>query len=188
MIGEKAWTKVSMLAPLLVAFGVASIACILFLDLVDATFGISLAGSALFVAAVDIDRFEIPDFASFTIFALGVVWTQVSGIDIAALTQSVLRSISVVAILFVLRVAYRLVRGIEGLGLGDVKLAGAGAAWLSVPYVAVAVLIAVGAAVAAIVGHGVVTGERVKANSAVPFGTFLAPAIWMAWFAQVSGL
>jgi leader peptidase (prepilin peptidase) / N-methyltransferase len=188
MIGEKTRTKVSILAPLLVAFALASIVSVLFLDLVDATFGILLAGTALFVAIVDIDRFEIPDLASFAIFALGIAWTQVSGVNIAALTQCVLRSVLVAGFLFAIRGAYRWVRGLEGLGLGDVKLAGAGAAWLSFPYMAVAVLIAVGAAVAAIVGRGVVTGERVKANSAVPFGTFLAPAIWMAWFAQVSGL
>jgi leader peptidase (prepilin peptidase) / N-methyltransferase len=188
MIGETARAKVSILVPVLVALALASVASVVFLDLADAVFGILLAAAALFVAVVDIDRFEIPDIANFAIFALGVAQTQVLGIDITALTQCVARSVLVAACLFVLRAAYRCVRGIEGLGLGDVKLAGAGAAWLSVPYLAVAILIAVGAAVAAIVGRGIVTGERIKAHSAVPFGTFLAPAIWMAWFAQVSGL
>jgi leader peptidase (prepilin peptidase) / N-methyltransferase len=188
MIGETARAKVSILVPVLVALALASVASVVFLDLADAVFGILLAAAALFVAVVDIDRFEIPDIANFAIFALGVAQTQVLGIDITALTQCVARSVLVAACLFVLRAAYRWVRGIEGLGLGDVKLAGAGAAWLSVPYLAVAILIAVGAAVAAIVGRGIVTGERIKAHSAVPFGTFLAPAIWMAWFAQVSGL
>jgi leader peptidase (prepilin peptidase) / N-methyltransferase len=188
MIGEKTRTKVWALAPPLAALTLASIVCVLFLELMDAMFGILLAGAALFVAVVDIDRFEIPDFGSFAIFALGVAWTQASGIDIGALTQCLLRSILVAVFLFLLRAAYRWVRGREGLGLGDVKLAGAGAAWLSFPYMAVAVLIAVGAAVAVIVGRGFFTGERVKANSAVPFGTFLAPAIWMAWFAQGAGI
>jgi len=37
-----------------------------------------------------------------------------------------------------------------------------------------------------IVGRGVVTRERIRAHVAIPFGAFLAPAIWIAWFMQVS--
>ena len=79
-------------------------------------------------------------------------------------------------------------RDLEGLGLGDVKLAGAGATWLSWSYIVVALLIAVSAAIAVMVGRRIVAKEQIKAHAAVPFGTFLAPAIWIAWFAQVSGL
>jgi prepilin signal peptidase PulO-like enzyme (type II secretory pathway) len=116
MIGETARTKISTLVPVLVALALASFASVLFLDFADAVFGILLAAAALFVAVIDIDRFEIPDIASLAIFALGLALTQVSGIDIPALAQCVLRSVLVAALLFVLRAAYRWVRGLEGRG------------------------------------------------------------------------
>jgi len=37
------------------------------------------------------------------------------------------------------------------------------------------------------VGRSIVAREQIKAHAAIPFGTFLAPAILIAWFAQVSG-
>jgi prepilin signal peptidase PulO-like enzyme (type II secretory pathway) len=114
MIGETARTKISTLVPVLVALVLASFASVLFLDFADAVFSILLAAAALFVAAVDIDRFEIPDIASLAIFALGLALTQVSGIDIAALAQCVLRSVLVAALLSIFRAAYRWVRGLEG--------------------------------------------------------------------------
>jgi len=166
----------------------ASAAGVLFLEPVDAAFGTLLAAAVLFIAAVDLDRFEIPDIGSFAIFILGLAWTQVSGLGVEAVAEALLRPVVVAGLLFAVRAGYRAVRNLEGLGLGDVKLAGAGAAWLSWPYIVVAVLIAVSAAIAVMVGRSLVAREQIKAHAAIPFGTFLAPAIWIAWFAQVSGL
>ena len=171
-----------------IALAGACAAGVLFLEPVDAAFGTLLAAAALFIAAVDLDRFEIPDIASFAIFVLGLAWTQSSGLGVEAVTEAILRPLVVVGVLFAVRAGYRAVRDLEGLGLGDVKLAGAGATWLSWSYIVVALLIAVSAAIAVMVGRRIVAKEQIKAHAAVPFGTFLAPAIWIAWFAQVSGL
>lgn len=160
---------------------------VFFLDPVDAAFGTSLAAVALFVAAVDLDRFEIPDIASFAMFALGLAWSQTWGLDADAAAEVLLRSLAVSGLLFAVRAGYRALRNLDGLGLGDVKLAGAGAAWLSWPHIATALLIAVGAAIAVIIGRSIVLRQEIKAHSVVPFGTFLAPAIWIAWFVQVVG-
>jgi leader peptidase (prepilin peptidase) / N-methyltransferase len=178
----------SSIAVSAVAWACASAVGILFLDPIDAAFGTLLAAAALLIAAVDLDRFEIPDMANFAVFALGLSWTQAWGFDFETFTQALLRSLLVAGLLFAVRAGYRAVRNLEGLGLGDVKLAGAGAAWLSLPHMAVGILIAVGAAIAVILARRIVAKERIKAHSAVPFGTFLAPAIWMAWFAQAGGV
>jgi len=160
---------------------------IMFLDGIDAMFGTLLAAAVLFVAAIDIDRFEIPDSGSFAILVFGLAWTlETSGLNAQAFVEAVLRSVVAAGLLLAVRWVYATVRGFHGLGLGDVKLAGAGASWLSWSYSEMALLIAVVAAVMIIVGRGVVTRERIRAHVAIPFGAFLAPAIWIAWFMQVS--
>lgn len=171
-----------------IALAGAGAAGFMLLEPLDAAFGTLLASAALFIAAVDLDRFEIPDIATAAILVLGLAWTQAWGIDAPTAADAVLRSLIVAGLLLAVRAGYRAVRDFDGLGLGDLKLAGAGAVWLSWPHIVVALLIAVGAAIAVIVGRNLVAGEQIKGDAAVPFGTFLAPAIWIAWFAQVSGL
>lgn len=175
------------MAVMAIAGAGACAAAFVFLDAIDAAFGTALAAVALLIAAVDLDRFEVPDIATLTMFVLGLAWTQARGADFEAIAQALLRSILVAVALFAVRAGYRAVRNFEGLGLGDVKLAGAGAAWLPFPEIAITFLIAIGAAIAVVLGRSIVTGERIQARAAIPFGTFLAPAIWISWLARVSG-
>jgi leader peptidase (prepilin peptidase) / N-methyltransferase len=175
----------TMVAVTAVALACAGATGFLLLDRVDATFGALLAAVALIIAVVDLERFEIPDLASVAMFVLGIAWTQAFGFDVEGLGQALLRALLVAAVLLAVRTAYRALRKVEGLGLGDVKLAGAGAVWLSYPHIAFAFLIAVGAAFALILSRSIIAGERIRKDTAVPFGTFLAPAVWMAWLAQV---
>ena len=170
-----------------VAFAAACGIGIIFLDITDAMFGILLAGAALFVAAIDIDRFEIPDSGNLLIMVFGLAWTfEASGLNAQAFAEALLRSMAAAATLFVVRWLYSTVRGFHGLGLGDVKLAAAGAPWLSWSYCAMALLIAAVAAIVVTVGRSALTRQRLHAQTPIPFGAFLAPAIWIAWFAQVS--
>jgi leader peptidase (prepilin peptidase)/N-methyltransferase len=168
------------------ALALASIIGFFALDVRDATFGAALAALVLFVAAIDIDRFEIPDLGNLGILALGLAWTTIgSGLDAYVLSQTVLRIAFAAGFLFAIRAAYRLVRRAEGLGLGDIKLAGAGASWLLWPNLVLALLIAAGAAIMVVIIRSLLKGEKLEVTTAIPFGAFLAPAIWVAWFTQV---
>jgi leader peptidase (prepilin peptidase) / N-methyltransferase len=170
----------------LAAFAVAAGTGLAWLETVDACFSAILAALALYIAAVDVERLEIPDIANAGIFTAGIAWTFIdSGFDVTACAFAIVRSLIAAGILFVIRAAYSKVRGIEGLGLGDVKLAGAGASWLSSSSMLIALLVAVIAAIVAIIGRSLIRKERIQSQIAVPLGTFLAPAIWLAWFAQV---
>ena len=165
----------------------ASIAGFLMLDLSDAVFGALLAAIVLFVAAVDVERFEIPELANLAIFALGLAWTMNAfGFDAYNLFQTLLRAAVVGGFLLAVRIGYRLLRQSEGLGLGDVKLAGAGATWLFWSNITLALLVAAGAAIMLVVVKSLLKREKVEATTAIPFGAFLAPAIWAAWFAQMA--
>jgi leader peptidase (prepilin peptidase)/N-methyltransferase len=173
-------------ALLIAAFVVASLTGGLLLNGTDAVFGAVLAAMALYVSAVDLERFEIPDSASLAILMFGLIWSlEVTGGGSDVLAEILTRSGVVGAIMFALRALYQAVRKTEGLGLGDVKLAGAGAAWLSWSHTATALLLAAVAAILIVMLRSKLAGERVQSRIAVPFGAFLAPAIWVVWVIQV---
>jgi leader peptidase (prepilin peptidase)/N-methyltransferase len=92
-----------------------------------------------------------------------------------------LRGVVLASAFLCLRALYRHVRGREGLGLGDVKLAGVAGVWLDWPMAAVAVEIAALAALAVYVARPLYRGGPVNSTTKLPFGLFLAPAIWVAW-------
>ena len=172
-----------------VVFSLATGAGFLLLNVTDAVFGAILVAATLFVATADLDRFEIPDLANLAILICGLAWTAVTwGFDLEILAQTVIRCIAAAGLLLAVRVCYRAIRSFDGLGLGDVKLAGAGASWLSWSHVATALLLAVIAAIGVVLARSAFTRQRVEAQTAVPLGAFLAPAIWIVWFGQMNGL
>lgn len=77
-------------------------------------------------------------------------------------------------------VAYRALRGREGLGAGDAKLLAAAGAWLGIGALPSLVLFA---AIAGLVwaGLAVLAGRPMHATTAVPFGPFIAAAFWLLW-------
>jgi leader peptidase (prepilin peptidase)/N-methyltransferase len=74
----------------------------------------------------------------------------------------------------VLAALYRRVRGIEGLGGGDVKLAAGLGAFLGAPGLVLAVMLA--SLVGSVVGIVQIARGRGTGRTALPFGSFLAPA------------
>ena len=88
---------------------------------------------------------------------------------------------------WLVRVAYVWVRQQEGLGLGDVKLAAAAGAWVGWQDLANVVLLASSLALAAITLACLVRDQRVSATDKLPFGSFLAPSIWLIWLVGVYG-
>src|SRR5262249_22934066 len=100
---------------------------------------------------------------------------------IHGLALAVLRGIALAAIFLGLRIGYRWLRGREGIGLGDVKLAGVAGVWLDWQTIPVAIEIAAVAALGAYLIMHVYFRRIVRPTTRLPFGLFLAPAIWIAW-------
>jgi leader peptidase (prepilin peptidase)/N-methyltransferase len=86
---------------------------------------------------------------------------------------------------WLIRVAYAWLRGQEGLGLGDVKLAAAAGAWVGWQELANVVLLASSLALAAITLVSLARGRPVSATDKLPFGCFLAPSVWLVWLLGV---
>jgi leader peptidase (prepilin peptidase)/N-methyltransferase len=83
-----------------------------------------------------------------------------------------------------LRILYRRLRGRDGLGLGDVKLAGVAGAWLGWFTIPISIEIAALAALAAHIMARRWQGLTLSATARLPFGLFFAPAIWLCWLLE----
>ena len=155
---------------------------------IDAGFAAAWWIVALVVVRSDLQHFIIPDKASGLIAMLGlahaIVPALVGGAGVPAAIDAACYALAGGAVAFGLfwavAAVYEWSRGRQGLGFGDVKLAGASALWLDTAGQGLALEVAALAAVAVVLLRG--TGsERLRA--AVPFGAFLAPAAWLAFVA-----
>jgi leader peptidase (prepilin peptidase)/N-methyltransferase len=72
--------------------------------------------------------------------------------------------------------------------MGDVKLAAVAGAWLDWFALAAAIEITVVAALGAYLVRHYVGKRPMRATNALPFGLYLAPSIWVAWFLQATVL
>jgi leader peptidase (prepilin peptidase) / N-methyltransferase len=151
-------------------------------------FGAALALLMLAIAVSDIRHFIVPDALSATAFVLGLIFAGL--FDDAALAETILtcllRAAAAALPLLALMLIYEWWRGRPGLGLGDVKLAAVAGVWLD--WLTIVAVIEV-AALAALAAYGVwryVLRRPIMATTPLPFGLFLAPAIWAGWLAEAA--
>ncbi len=144
--------------------------------------GAALAGISLAIAIVDYRRMVIPDELNGLALLVGLASAGLrsSAAPFAAILDAVIRAATMFAVFFVFRLSYRRLRGVEGMGLGDVKLAAAAGAWLDWPDLPIAVDIAALAALAAAL-FARLGGRELTLTAKVPFGVFFAPSIWACW-------
>ena len=149
-------------------------------------FGSALALLMLAIAVSDIRHFIVPDVLSASAFMLGLIFAGL--FDDAPLAEAImtclLRAAAAALPLLALMLLYEWWRGRPGLGLGDVKLAAVAGAWLDWFTIVGAIEVA---ALAALVAYGVwryVLRRPIVATTPLPFGLFLAPAIWAGWLAE----
>lgn len=155
-----------------------------------AVFAAVFAALAVFVAVVDLDRFIIPDAANAAIFLTGIALVAADSWHTgprAELQDAVLRTLAAGGCLWLLRFGYARATGIEGLGLGDVKLAAAGAPFLPWDRLPLALALAASACALALAARALMHGERIDRGRELPFGAFLAPAIWIVFVLDRTG-
>ena len=161
------------------------------LPMPQAAFAAVLAALAIFIAVVDLEYLIIPDFANVAMFATGMALVVVEawpGGLLWALGDALLRSAVAGGVLLALRYFYGRRSGVEGLGLGDAKLAAAGAPFLAWPVLPVALLIAAFGGLLAVGTQALAKRKLPGRRAEIPFGAFLAPAIWVAYMIGQVGL
>jgi leader peptidase (prepilin peptidase) / N-methyltransferase len=152
--------------------------------------GAGLALVMLAIAVVDGRSFVIPDSLNAAGWALGVAHAVALGQgDIgAALAGAVLRAAALALAFFALRLIYARLRGRQGIGLGDVKLAAVAGCWLGWSVMPIAVEIAALSALAVYALRSYVLRRPLRPTSRLPFGLYFAPAIWIGWLLQATVL
>jgi leader peptidase (prepilin peptidase)/N-methyltransferase len=146
----------------------------------------------LAIAAVDARYYIIPDELTLAALALAIAnaglegWLDGWGAALEGVGAALLRGAVLAAGFLALRAVYHRLRGREGIGLGDIKLAGVAGAWLAWATIPVAVEIAALAALAVYVMRQFAGGRVVSATARLPFGLFLAPAIWLGWLLEAT--
>jgi leader peptidase (prepilin peptidase)/N-methyltransferase len=145
--------------------------------------GAALALTMLRIGVVDWRRYIIPDGLSLLALALGIAelcFEYRSDVAAPAL-QALVRGATMAGLFFAFRLSYRRLRGREGMGLGDVKLAGIAGIWLDWPDLPTVVEVAALGALGFVISSRIYTGRALDPLAKLPFGAFLAPAIWICW-------
>lgn len=135
-----------------------------------------LAWIALALAVIDCEHQILPDVITYPTIVLGLAFSFLGGL--AGPFDALLGAVVGAGLPALVIGLYKLVRGVEGMGWGDVKyLAGIGAAI----GLAGCLWVLVAAAMAgALVGVVLIVAGRGSARTALPFGTFLSVAL-VAW-------
>ena len=161
------------------------------LTTIPAIFSTLLAGLAIWIAMVDLDQLIIPDLANIAIAVLGLALlgfeTPASAL-LEETSHALLRAVVAGGLLLLIRFSFEHFAGNEGLGLGDVKLMAVGALWLSWISLPYALVMAAFAAIMVIVLRGIRQRAWLDRTTEIPFGAFLAPAIWAAFFLERTDL
>jgi leader peptidase (prepilin peptidase)/N-methyltransferase len=169
-----------------VTAGCAVIASVALVPGGDGILGAALALLMLLIAAIDWRHSIIPDELTLSALVLGLAQASIvqTG-DIAdALTAALVRGVMAAMVFFVLRATYRYLRGQDGMGLGDVKLAGVAGVWLDWMTLPLAIEIAALTGLAIYAARYRFVLYRMRSTTKVPFGLFFAPSIWISWLLQ----
>jgi leader peptidase (prepilin peptidase)/N-methyltransferase len=149
-------------------------------------FGAALALLMLAIALSDIRHFIVPDALSGTAFVLGLIFAGLfNDAPLAeAILTCLLRAAAAALPLLVLMLLYEWWRERPGLGLGDIKLAAVAGTWLDWFTIVGVIEVAALSALAAYAVWRYVLHRPIVATTPLPFGLFLAPAIWAGWLAE----
>jgi leader peptidase (prepilin peptidase)/N-methyltransferase len=158
---------------------------------VAAAFTAYLFFTMALITLTDLRHFIVPDVLSLPAIPAGLLaqalvvrpddWLAgvIDGLNGAAIGAG---------IFYLVRAAYFRLRGSEGLGLGDVKLAAVAGAWLGPAALAPACLAATLAALAGVLIMAVARGRKsLNPRMHVPFGSFIAPTVLAFWLGKMHG-
>jgi leader peptidase (prepilin peptidase)/N-methyltransferase len=133
----------------------------------------------LAVASVDGRRQVIPDFLNAALLAVGLLRSASHGLEslIAAAGTAAL----VFSAFFLIRALHYHLRGIMGLGLGDVKFLAAASAWIGVEGLSLAVLAASLSGLLYVLVRSSLLATGLSGSARIAFGPHLSLGLAVVW-------
>ena len=178
--------KVGTSAALAIALLLGVLASLVTAPGAEGLYGALLAALMLAIAANDARHYRIPNELTGAAFALALLraGALVPDLGAEALLWPLTRAAASALPLLLLMALYRRWRGRDGLGLGDVKLAAVGGAWLDLATVVAVIELAALLAIGAYAANAALRRKPLRGTAFLPFGLFLAPAIWIGWLGE----
>jgi leader peptidase (prepilin peptidase) / N-methyltransferase len=130
------------------------------------------------LAWIDIREGIIPDWLNLAIAGLGLLRILVTA-DLSTAVEAIGEAAVIGAVFWLLRRLYFAFRGIQGLGLGDVKFLAAAGIWVGVAGIPILLLVATITALAC-AGVAQLSGRALTAQTSLSFGPFLAAGLLLA--------
>ncbi|MHA7900609.1 MAG: prepilin peptidase [Henriciella sp.] len=142
-------------------------------------FSMTLAIWLLALAAIDLDRFLLPNWLTYPLIIIGLVYSIRFGVGPV---QSILGAFIGYGFIAGLAWFWEARFGREGIGLGDAKLLSAIGAWCGIFALPIALLVSSGVAIAFVL---IFSGVRKIPHTEliIPFGPLLCLGFWVAWVA-----
>lgn len=152
------------------------------MDLTVALFCIVLIFLLVTLIWADINYLILPDFINGALAVSGVMQSVFLGR--MSLVDATLGALLGIAVLGLVAFSFRLRKGYAGLGLGDIKFAGAAGFWIGWQGIPLMLLLAsfsgLAFALLSLVRHG-----QYDAKRRIPFGPFLCGSTFAIWIIQV---
>jgi leader peptidase (prepilin peptidase)/N-methyltransferase len=137
-----------------------------------------LGWTLLTLGWIDAERMILPDALTLPLVLAGLA--AACWLDSDAIAGHAAGAVAGYLLLRSVEILYRRLRGRDGLGEGDAKLFAAAGAWVGWWALGDVLLIAAVAALSVAFANAA-RGRSLTAHSAIPFGPFLALAIWVVW-------
>lgn len=131
----------------------------------------------LALAVIDARRLTLPDWLTTALFVSGLI--AADHWSLLPLRDHLTGAATGAGSLYSVNAIYRGVRGRDGLGFGDVKLAAGAGAWLGWQGMPSVIIYATLSALALVALGGF--GRGLKRDTPLPFGTFICLGIWLTW-------
>lgn len=144
-------------------------------------FGVLLIAILGAIAWSDLRRMIVPDRLNLALAATGLAY-QLFAAPAAPWLHAATGAVALAAFWLVRRV-HAAATGRIGLGLGDVKMAGAAAIWISPWNLPLFVFVASAAALAVATGRHLLY-RRLSADTRQPFAPFLGAGLLVTWLAE----
>jgi leader peptidase (prepilin peptidase)/N-methyltransferase len=135
--------------------------------------GLILIGLLCSMTLIDADTMLLPDSLTLPLLWLGLIASAAS-LGFVTLQDSLIGAVAGYSIFWMLANAFRVLRGVEGMGGGDFKLLAALGAWFG--WSALLPIVLLSAGVGSVVGLTLLATKRATMLSRLPFGVYLAPA------------